>query len=358
MDKHKAHIRKAAKEIVNTRSIKDTTRGADINISDILSEPVFSHDSNTGKHDRVYPGNDRFSPGDRQMKDKQGDKGSGGSNSLDIFEDPFIFTLTKKELTDLIFEDLELPNLTRKMLEGSNEYKYRRAGYTVAGNPTNINIKKTFEQSIARRISTKDKEKKPPFLDDIDIRYNNKIQVKNPAHKAVMIAVMDVSGSMDEERKERAKRFYLLLYLFLEKCYSNVEIVFIRHHSVAYECSEYEFFNMRDTGGTIVSPAMKLVSDVIDRYRGKNINFYVAQCSDGDNYGYDAAETISIISGKILPRVQHFAYLQVADNIYNMGEDLYQTYVDYLKYENMVTKKAFTNADIYPVFRELFERQR
>ena len=104
-----------------------------------------------------------------------------------------------------------------------------------------------------------------PFIDTFDLRFKNYERRPVPSSQAVMFCLMDVSGSMDQATKDIAKRFYVLLYLFLTRTYENVEVVFIRHHTQAKEVDEHEFFYSQETGGTIVSSALKLMTDVVSK---------------------------------------------------------------------------------------------
>ena len=109
-----------------------------------------------------------------------------------------------------------------------------------------------------------------------------------------MFCLMDVSGSMDEERKDIAKRFFILLYLFLTRNYERIEVVFIRHHTIAKEVDEDEFFHSRESGGTVVSSALKLMQEIIrERYPLTEWNIYAAQASDGDNWDDDSSSAIT-----------------------------------------------------------------
>src|SRR3989338_6106597 len=127
-----------------------------------------------------------------------------------------------------------------------------------------------------------------------------------------MFCVMDVSGSMDEAKKEIAKRFFILLYLFLTKNYETIELVFIRHHTTAKEVNEKEFFYSRETGGTVVSSALELMRDIIlYRYSSADWNIYGAQASDGDNWNNDSPRCADILMRDIMPYVQYFAYVEI-----------------------------------------------
>lgn len=128
-----------------------------------------------------------------------------------------------------------------------------------------------------------------PFIDTFDLRYKNYEKRPIPSSQAVMFCLMDVSGSMDQATKDIAKRFYVLLYLFLNRTYENVDVVFIRHHTQAKEVDEHEFFYSQETGGTIVSSALKLMDEIVaERYPSNEWNIYAAQASDGDNWADDS----------------------------------------------------------------------
>ena len=134
---------------------------------------------------------------------------------------------------------------------------------------------------MARRIATQSKR----YLDDIDLRYKHFTKKPFPVKQAVMICLMDVSGSMGEFEKNMAKKFYILLYLFLNKVYKNVEVIFISHTTSAAEVTEHEFFYSQENGGTIVSTGLQLAKNIIDeRIDTSATNVYIAQASDGDNW--------------------------------------------------------------------------
>jgi len=315
-------IKKALPDIVSQESIGENSSGGTVKVPiKGVDEPTFSHDPSTGNKQIVRPGNDKFAEGDRIPKPKDGEgKGSGsgkGSNSPDVTEDDFVVILSREEFLQFFFDDLELPNLVKKFLQETTNYENRRAGYTKNSVPSRLNIKSTYQQSLARRISLQGVYKKKleklqallsetadplemeilnkeiekvnkmvktvPFFEDVDLRYNHYEQIPIPATSAVMFCIMDVSGSMGFHEKDIAKRFFTLLYLFLTKQYENVELVFIRHHTEAKEVGEEEFFNSKESGGTVVAPSLKLMHKIIqERYSSENWNIYGCQASDGD----------------------------------------------------------------------------
>lgn len=176
-----------------------------------------------------------------------------------------------------------------------------------------------------------------------------------PTTKAVMFCVMDVSGSMDEQRKELSKRFFILLYLFLTRHYDKIELVFIRHHTQAQEVNEDDFFHATETGGTVVSSALVLLDEVIRaRYPTSEWNLYVAQASDGDNWHHDSSRCKEILEEKILPLVRYYAYVQVAQTEQNLWDE-YLSLAE--THKHFAMRKVLEASQIYPVFRELFKKE-
>ncbi len=197
-----------------------------------------------------------------------------------------------------------------------------------------------------------------PFIDTFDLRYNHHIKVPRPTSQAVMFCVMDVSGSMNQSMKDMAKRFFLLLYLFLKRNYKKIDVVFIRHHTSAREVEEEEFFYSRETGGTIVSSALKLMKEIMAaRYPAEEWNIYGAQASDGDNWNDDSPLCQELLSGSIMPQVQYFAYIEITPREH---QALWQAY-EAVKHDwpSIFAMQQIVEAgDIYPVFRALFSRKK
>ena len=166
---------------------------------------------------------------------------------------------------------------------------------------------------------------------------------------------MDVSGSMDQATKDMAKRFYILLYLFLTRTYENVEVVYIRHHTQAKEVDEQEFFYSQETGGTIVSSALKLMNEIVqERYQDSDWNIYAAQASDGDNWADDSPFCSELLSKDILPSLRYYAYIEITER---QHQSLWREYEKVAQsFDNFVCKHIQSQSDIYPVFRELFKR--
>lgn len=397
MRRFKRQIRRAVADAIDERSIRDLNSGEEIAIpAKDLSEPSFQQ-GRDGVWEQVFSGNDRFSTGDQIDRPLGGGAGGGGGKASNEGEsaDDFVFHLSREEFLNIFFEDLALPNLVRTQLAKVTEFKSQRAGFTSDGVPTNINIVRSLRGALGRRMAlggplTKrvreiDEQLKLlrqdetlhaeeirqlreerasllarieaiPFIDRFDLRYNNRVRVPQPVTQAVMFCVMDVSGSMDEQKKSTAKRFFMLLYLFLQRNYERIEVVFIRHHTIAKEVDEDEFFHSRESGGTVVSSALRLMTDIVrDRYSPSLWNIYGAQASDGDNWDNDSPICCEILDEELLGLCRYFAYIEITagepQNLWRQYEALIATH------HNFAMQRIEALEDIYPVFRELFKKE-
>jgi uncharacterized sporulation protein YeaH/YhbH (DUF444 family) len=180
--------------------------------------------------------------------------------------------------------------------------------------------------------------------------------VPQPTTSAVMFCIMDVSASMGQHEKDIAKRFFTLLYIFLTRQYENVELVFIRHHTAAKEVDEEEFFNSRESGGTVVAPSLKLMNKIIsERYSNGQWNIYGCQASDGDVWSdSDAEECVQIMRTETLPTVQYMAYLEISDRSKNSS--LWKAYHKLANETLFSVRKIYEVNEIWPVFRGLFRK--
>lgn len=391
----RAQIKRAVTEAVDGRSITEIDQGEKINIpAKDISEPVFQH-GHTGRRHVVSPGNVDFVTGDQIPRPPYGTGGSGGASNQGEGIDDFAFELSREEFLSFFFEDLALPNLTKTQLTSLVEQKMVRAGYTNDGVPTNINIVRSLRGALARRIAlqaphktrlqeleaelehrldTEDKDSPAvcglyeeitrlkgrmdaiPFIDTFDLRYNNRVPRPSPTSQAVMFCLMDVSGSMDQHRKDIAKRFFILLYLFLKRNYERIELVFIRHHTTAKEVDEDEFFYSRETGGTVVSSALKLMDEIIrERYPSTEWNIYGAQASDGDNWEDDSPICRDLLTNTILPKAQYFAYVEITPQIHQSLWWEYEKVVSI--WPHFAIRQIDGPGDIHPIFRDLFKKQ-
>jgi uncharacterized sporulation protein YeaH/YhbH (DUF444 family) len=392
--RYKEQLKRAVGDMVDKRSITDIDSGGEVNLpSRDISEPTFRHGPG-GNRETVHPGNREFSPGDTIQRPRGGEGGGGGSEAGEgEGTDSFVFTLSREEFLDIFFDDLELPNLVRNYLGAVQQKKMVRAGYVVEGSPTNLSVPRTMKSSLGRRVALsapirreleaataalaqaraqpaeaaeidrleaqvaeiEARLKRVPFLDDLDLRYRHRVFVPQPVARAVMFCLMDVSGSMDEARKDLAKRFFILLYLFLTRHYEKIDIVFIRHHTQAQEVDEQNFFHSTETGGTVVSSALVLMDDIARaRYPTAEWNIYGAQASDGDNWHHDSGRCREILANRILPLCRYFAYVQVAEEEQNLWDE-YAALSEETK--AFAVRKATEASQIYPVFRDLFKKE-
>jgi len=407
-------LRRAREEL--KRTIRDRVRSGRISDVDAehsvsmpargTDEPRFEEAGDTGRRRHVLPGNREFVPGDRIPKPSQG-AASGSKPSRRDSEDDFRFVLSREEVLDLFFEDLELPDMVKLNLKEVLAFKPRRAGFAATGSPTNINVGRTMRNSHGRRIALKRPKARElealrreleeleagrqneaarariaalvaelerlerrrrviAYVDPVDIRFNRFEAQPVPNAKAVMFCLMDVSGSMGEREKDLAKRFFVLLHLFLKRRYDRTEIVFIRHTHEAQEVDEETFFYSTQSGGTVVSTALEEMRRVIDaRYPASEWNIYAAQASDGDNFVTDSQRCISLLDEAIMPLCQYFAYVEIIDeresHIFGSTDNgtslwrAYSTVED--KWPNFQMTRIARAADIYPVFRQLFTKQ-
>ena len=399
--RYKEQIKDAVKRAIDGRGIRDIERGEDIRIpKKDIQEPVFGHGQG-GVREHVHPGNQDYVRGDRIERPKGGGGGGSGKGQAGDSgegEDDFTFALSKEEFMQVFFEDLALPHLIRTQLAEVPEWKSQRAGFVSDGNPSNLHVVRSMRGAIGRRIAigagtrrelremealllTLKLSAQPgddvaareiqelehsiaalrarlariPYLDPIDLRFRNRVRVPVPTAKAVMFCLMDVSGSMDEARKELSKRFFILLYLFLTRHYEKIELVFIRHHTQATEVDEEGFFHARETGGTVVSSALVLMQEIIQaRFNPSEWNIYGAQASDGDNWHHDSGRCRELLAEQLLPLVRYYAYVQVADEEQNLWQEYTQLQGTH---KHFAMRKATEPAHIYPVFRDLFKKE-
>jgi len=394
--RYKDQIRQAVAKAVSGRKIMDIEQSGQVSIPvKDITEPIFHHGSG-GRREWIHPGNKKFVKGDSFDRQQQGGGGTGSrASDSGEGEDDFVFSLSREDFLNFFFEDMALPDMAKRHLAKIFEVRKVRAGYSVDGTPANLSILRTMRSSIGRRIALSGPYQKRlreleleynealeqdgpysalalelmkemrhlracidrvPFIEKLDLRYNNRVLKKRPQAQAVMFCVMDVSGSMDESRKDLAKRFFMLLYLFLKRNYERIDVVFIRHHTVAKEVEEEDFFHSRESGGTVVSSALKLLVEVIhDRYPPSQWNIYCAQASDGDNWAGDSELCGRLLRESILPMVQYYAYVEVASE---EPQNLWEEYLTVKQsFEHFAMQRIIGADEIYPVLHDLFQKR-
>jgi uncharacterized sporulation protein YeaH/YhbH (DUF444 family) len=391
----RAQVQSAVKKSSQDRDIKDVLEGGEVSIAlDGMDEPRFRREG--GTRDMVLPGNKKFVEGDILPRSNEGGGRKSAPGQGDS-EDAFRFVLSREEFVNLFLDDLELPDLAKRKLAEAESQGLQRAGYATSGSPANISIKRTVARALARRVALrrprpeaiaeleaeladcedeerrseleaqiealKAKAKRIPFIDPIDIRYRRFETIPKPVAQAVMFCLMDVSGSMSEHMKDLAKRFYMLLYVFLKRRYRHVEIVFIRHTDRAEEVDEQTFFYGPASGGTLVSSALQAMHDIVrSRFRPADWNIYAAQASDGDNAISDSEAVARILTDNILPVCQFFAYLEVGEAggySFEMPDSSLWSLYERLRGNGaeLSMRKVRDRSEIFPVFHDLFQRR-
>ncbi|OAP34397.1 hypothetical protein AU381_23950 [Sinorhizobium glycinis] len=402
-------LKRAIKEQVKSGKIADVDAEHNVSMpARGVGEPTFQPAGDTGERQYVLPGNREFAAGDRLPKRGSGAGATGAGAGTGQSEDEFQFVLSREEVLDLFFEDLELPDMVKLNLKESVAFKRRRAGFAATGSPTNINVGRTMRNSYGRRIALhrparkeleaiaeeiarleagpkagakhqqrleelrqtleklERRRRRIPYVDPVDIRFNRFEPQPLPNASAVMFCLMDVSASMGEREKDLAKRFFVLLHLFLKRRYDRIDIVFIRHTDEAGEVDENTFFYSKQSGGTIVSTALEEMLRVIrERYPAREWNIYAAQASDGENISGDSERCASLLHDELMRLCQYYAYVEIIDEreteifgTTDNGTSLWRAYrtVDG-EWPNFQMTRIAKPADIYPVFRKLFGKQ-
>jgi uncharacterized sporulation protein YeaH/YhbH (DUF444 family) len=296
----------------------------------------------------------------------------------------------------IFFDDLELPRLARTEFGHTERRKSVRAGFTKAGVPANLAVIRTLTQSLARRIALGGGLRREeqaleaaftvalavgqadqaavlhaelarllrrreglPFLDEPDLRYRNRVWRPEPIARAVMFCLMDVSASMDENKKDLAKRFFTLLYLFLNRKYGAVDLIFIRHTDDAEEVDEDTFFHDTRSGGTVVFSALELADKIRAERYAHGWNVYAAQASDGDAFGADPARSARFLRERLLPATRYYTYLELAaPQEQDHASTLWAEYERVAEATgNFALRRATEREQIYPVLRDLFRKE-
>jgi uncharacterized sporulation protein YeaH/YhbH (DUF444 family) len=402
----RALVRDAVRNATATGGMTDTGEaGGEVTIPAAgVHEPSFRRSPRGGQRSVVLPGNKEFLEGDRLPRPRGGGSGGGGSQGSPDGEgeDSFRFALTRSEFLDLFLEDLELPDMARRGLAEVEGTAHHHAGYATTGPAAALALTRSMRTGLARRIALRrpsaaalealeaelaDAEARGapeeeiaerravlarqqnrlrvvPWLDPLDLRYRRQERIPLPVSQAVMFCLMDVSGSMTEGMKDLAKRFFMLLNIFLRTRYKRVEVVFIRHTHEAQEVDEETFFRSPETGGTVVSSAFEVMAEALaTRYPAEQWNIYAAQASDGENTPSDNARVAALLTETLLPVCRHFAYLEVGGDVLlppglaGRDSELWRSYATLRGAGAPIAMRRVRHRrDIYPVFRDLFRK--
>jgi uncharacterized sporulation protein YeaH/YhbH (DUF444 family) len=397
--RYKTQIRAEVKRMVGERKLEEMDRGGDVHLpKKDIAEPHFGF-GNGGEREFVLPGNREYVAGDKIPRPSGGGGSGGGSGEgADGAEtrDEFVFSLSRNEFLDIFFDDLELPRMIRTQLSTADHFRSVRAGYTTQGSPSNLSVRRTLGNALARRIALRGALQQElaaleatyneavaegrtgdsariaeelerlrgrraglPFLEELDLRYRNRVLRPEPVARAAMFCLMDVSSSMDENKKDLAKRFFTLLYLFLTRKYTQVDLIFIRHTESAEEVDEDTFFHDPRSGGTVVFSALELMEKIRRERYAADWNVYAAQASDGDAFGSDPAKSARFLRETLLPQTRYYAYIELAEEELIRASTLWAEYALLAEeLDNFAMARATSRQNIYPVFRNLFSKEK
>ena len=374
-----------------------------------LHEPTLHYASGTGDHDIVLIGNDQWERGDEFPVggDGEGDGGNGAGHGQDDGEDDFVINISRDEFFNVFFEDCELPDLQDTHEKELPELMPKHAGFQKEGNPAQLSVIRSYKNALPRRralsadsraeleeleekikqyedgthpqcaslakaeIETiiiqlmarceelKAKIAGVPFFEKLDLRYTKKEKVLVKSADAVFIMIMDISGSMDEDKKRMARKFFSLQYAFIKRKYPNTDLVFIAHTETPYEMTEEEFFTTRISGGTTVSPSYRMAHDIIKaRYDSNLTNIYLSQASDGDNWDGDNTEIIPALEDEgLLTKLRHMSYAQVGQNWSGWGATLWSTLQSVANTNPKLSMTKIANdGDVFEAFHKIYKK--
>ena len=350
----------------------------------------------------VGSGNGNEKRGDKFSGEAQNGNGKGKAGNQEG-EEIYETEITIEEVIRYLFDDLNLPDIDKKQLSQLEEKSYRKLGYQQRGIPPRLAKKRSAIEKIKRKQATKralnelkqdegenntDSEVDSinelenntnimygnigvngsavnlnseaakyrfPFIED-DLRYYRIKEDNKRDYNAVVLCIMDVSGSMDQTKKYLARSFYFLLYQFLQLKYTNVEVVFIAHTTTAKEVNEKEFFHRGESGGTYISSGYEKALEIIaERYSPSNWNIYAFHCSDGDNWSEDNKKAVD--SAKRLCEVCNlFGYGEIVPGYYSMGSTIKSELQSKIDSRNFAAISINKKEDVLPALKKLLEK--
>lgn len=407
-------IRQSKPKDIDAGGVKGATNGSGpanpVSVTrDCLHEPTLHYDGNSGEYDVVLIGNDVWERGDEfPMEGGGGGRGNGaGQGGGDDTEDDFVVNVSREEFFNVFFEDCELPDLQETNAKELPETMPKHAGFQKEGNPAQLSVIRSYKNALPRRralsadsraeleeLEEKIKQYEDgthpqcaslakaeietiiiqlmarceelrakiagvPFFEKLDLRYTKKEKVLVKSADAVFCMIMDISGSMDEDKKRIARKFFSLQYAFIKKKYPNTDLVFVAHTDKPYEMTEEEFFTTRVSGGTTVSPAYEMMHDIIKaRYDANQTNIYLSQASDGDNWDTDNGNIIPTLEESgLLSKLRHMSYAHVGPEGWSNGLwTALESVANTSKKLSMV--KIYDDSDVFDSFRKIYAKSK
>ncbi|MCR4434857.1 MAG: sporulation protein YhbH [Clostridiales bacterium] len=321
--------------------------------------------------------------GDKVGEENPGRDGKGQAGNQEG-EDIYETEITIEELIRYLYDDLDLPDMDRrKLAELESVVNRRKVGYQRKGIPPRLAKRKSVIEKIKRKqaynrshrdvgeqeMDRPDDEtgnslphqpgeavRRFPFMEE-DLRYRRVREDLKKNFNAVVICIMDISGSMDQTKKYMARSFYFLLYQFVLLKYVNVEVVFIAHTTKAKEVSEDEFFHKGESGGTYISSGYEKALEIIEqRYNPANWNIYAFHCSDGDNWTEDNKRAVELAQ-ELCKVCNLFGYGEIVPGYSSYGSTIKTEYLKNLKDRNFVAITLSKKEDILPALKKILDKE-
>lgn len=343
----------------------------------------------------VGAGNGSEKRGDKFSGEAQNGSGKGKAGNQEG-EEVYETEITIEEVIRYLFDDLNLPDIDKKQLSRLEEKSFRKLGYQHKGIPPRLAKKRSVIEKIKRKQSfnrtlneekdiilqrrkieeekfsaddikaddiaanditsnEKPQEDRFPFIEE-DLRYYRIKEDNKRDYNAVVLCIMDVSGSMDQTKKYLARSFYFLLYQFLRLKYANVDVVFIAHTTTAKEVNEKEFFHRGESGGTYISSGYEKALEIIfERYSPSNWNVYAFHCSDGDNWSEDNKKAIDS-ARKLCEVCNLFGYGEIVPGYYSTGSTIKSELLSKITSKKFAAININKKEDVLPALKKLLEK--
>lgn len=304
--------------------------------------------------------------GSDQMQ-QNGQQQAGNQEGEDIYETE----ITIEELIHYLFEDLDLPFLERKKFnEIESQKNFKRLGYQRKGIRPRLAKKRSVIEKIKREkayqrgkkenpqmLEEEEQQERFPFKED-DLRYFRVREDVKRESNAVIICIMDTSGSMGLTKKYLARSFYFLLYQFIKLKYVHVEIVFVAHTTVAKEVTEQDFFHKGESGGTYISSGYEKALEIIEkRYNPEVWNVYAFHCSDGDNWTEDNQKAVEMAK-RLCETCNLFGYGEIMPEYYSRMSTIRGEFASKVKYPNFSIVTMSRKEEIIPALRKLLNKEK
>lgn len=340
-----------------------------------IKEYRFVYGDNSGQ---VGQGTGDSKPGQIVGKDKDG-KGKPNQGGDEPGVDYYETDISIDELVDLMFEDLELPDMERKALKQTIAQRTtRRKGYRRAGIRAHLDKKRTMKSRIRRKVATMPNGSPGGGTGGVDVhmslvpeaggsrfrfhqgdmRYRRRKPDVAYESNAVVICIMDTSGSMDTTKKYLARSFFFLLYQFVRTRYDQIDLVFVAHDAKANEVSEDDFFHKGESGGTLISSGYAKALEIIsERYHPSLWNIYAFHCSDGDNFEYDNPKAIKLAK-ELCDCCNLFGYGEIKPDTGLFGQSSMLKKFDEIKSDNYQAVSIKGKEDVWPSFKAFLSKER